>query len=715
MICVSFESPEDGSKLDITSGESLCLCSILPVRFTPLTHTPLHRRALHYHHQIHDMAFNNQFHMPGSFHFEGPGAPTTSTTHLNANMFRPPVSPSTSTYNLSKSTGSLLSDNSMATNSTNPVPRLGRKRTYDESTSRGLSNLKTELPREQHPSPMEDGDAHAHRYTLAGQIETPGAQITPQGGTLEDSLYSDIDYRRALGSKRSHDDGHQQQQPQQQGLQLVHPETGEPVTPRSAGWTTFAFQAIGGVVGKMWEFCRGGAGAFRGFQAGGGKAYEINGQPVPVLLPAGEVTAMRTDEQGQEILGIVAPGAFPASAGLEYIPNYFSDVHRSPTDADDSPNPFAHQSADDSHQAPNPFALQSDSHQAPNLFARQPVQQQEDREPSPETTPERPAAKRRQTGLHSENDELRRNWVMVDEDEPAPSPTATRPPLNRASTPSSSRIPAAAASRLNTASRLQQPRFSTPTAAGRRISIPSPRFSDRSNIPTRASSRLSMASPVPGASYAGFAAGSPTLNAREGASFASPRSPSRGSSNPFPPTGSRLPVPKSGGGGGGLGPNPFANAKTPTTSASPAHPRVVTSRPSSRQSTQHPSPLHANFNSRVPTPGSGHRRHASSNGGSGSVRGSRSGFGFETHQHHQLTPSGGGGEKKPPSQVQVSPRLDDEGRQLATRRFAVQRKQDSRLDRLNAELQGLIRQGQEALGTRFDVDMDMEESWEEAG
>ncbi|KAF3768112.1 hypothetical protein M406DRAFT_321850, partial [Cryphonectria parasitica EP155] len=58
------------------------------------------------------MAYGSQFHMPGSFTFEGPGAPTT----LNANMFRPPVSPTTSSYNLSRSTGSLLSDQSMATN-----------------------------------------------------------------------------------------------------------------------------------------------------------------------------------------------------------------------------------------------------------------------------------------------------------------------------------------------------------------------------------------------------------------------------------------------------------------------------------------------------------------------------------------------------------------------------------------------------------------------
>lgn len=639
------------------------------------------------------MAFANQFHMPGSFHLEGSGA----STALNANMFRPPVSPSTSSYNLAKSTGSLLSDNSMATNSTNAAPRLGRKRTHDESNSRGLSNLKMEIAQD---SPMEDSTGGAHRYTLAGQIETPGTQITPHGGMLEDSLYSDIDYRRGLfeGSKRPFDEGGAQER----GMsgQLLHTETGEPITPRTAGWTTFAFQAIGGVVEKVWEFCRGGAGAFKGFQAGGGKAYEFNGQPIPTLMPGSTSPGLAIDFQETPNS---PPGAYPESAGLDIIPNYFaenqernpfSESHQTTFAESRDRNPFSgtHQATLVENQERNPFA---ESHQTTfaenrdrNPFSErhQPTfVQQEMKEPSPDTTPERPAAKRRQTSTHHENDELRRNWVMVEDDEPSPTTTGQTVSPNKASTPKS-RIPAA--SRPNMPSRLQQPRFSTPVASGRRISVPSPRFSgasDKSNIPMRASSRMSMASPAP-ASYAGVAV-SPTLNTREGASFASPRSPSQASvsSNPFTPTGSRIPQPRN-----GLGPNPFSNIRT----MSPVQPRASPNRPTSR-SGLHPSPLHHNFNSRVPTP-SGHAR-STSNVSTGSLRGSRHSFGFDSGEA--------------PKNVQGSPRLDDEGRQLVTRRFAVQKKNDSRLDRLNEELQGLIRQGQEALGTKFDVDMD--ESWEE--
>lgn len=64
--------------------------------------------------------------------------------------------------------------------------------------------------------------------------------------------------------------------------------------------------------------------------------------------------------------------------------------------------------------------------------------------------------------------------------------------------------------------------------------------------------------------------------------------------------------------------------------------------------------------------------------------------------------------------MQASPRLDQQAKQLVTKRMAVEKKTDSRLDRLNGELQALIRQGQEALGTNFDVEMDEDERWEEA-
>lgn len=651
------------------------------------------------------MTFGNQFHMPGSFHFEGPGASTT----LNANMFRPPLSPSSSSYNLAKSTGSLLSDTSMATGSNNgpAPPRLGRKRTHDESNSNNNANANANG---RYPLSMDDSARGGeHRYMLAGQIETPGAQMmTPGAGAMEDSLYSDVDYRRALGSKRPLAEG--EAEAGGAVTRLINEETGEPITPREAGWTTFAFQAIGGVVGKVWEFCRGGAGSFRGFQAGGGKAFEFNGQPIPTLTPQphGGGGSMYNDDAQEPPNS--PPGAYPVHEEINYFSNYSADLHEPigtpiyfPEEKIQEPivttNPF---------MAPNPFQEKErpNAFVAPNCF--------QDKEPSPETTPERPAAKRRQTGHLNEADELRRNWVMVDEDEPSPLPAHATLNAKKPASTASSRIPAA--NRSSKISRLQSPRFTSTTttmttpSSNRRISLPSPRFSDRSSIPMRAPSRLNSPASFAGGGGGGSAA-SPSLSVREPASYANPRSPSRSSAaapNPFAtPTGSRIPQPR-------LAPNPFANTRT--TSPAQARPFSSTnSRPSSRGSL-HPSPLAQNtFTSRIATPptrggaaAAQHRRNLSnvSTGSSSVARGGGGGGG-----------GGEGGGGRPSfgygdvEALQTSPRLDDEGRQLATKRLVTEKRNYSRLNRLNAELQGLIRQGQEALGTTVDVDMD--EGWEE--
>lgn len=104
----------------------------------------------------------------------------------------------------------------------------------------------------------------------------------------------------------------------------------------------------------------------------------------------------------------------------------------------------------------------------------------------------------------------------------------------------------------------------------------------------------------------------------------------------------------------------------------------------------HASPLAQNFTSRIAAPTGGHRKTLSNI----STGRGRTSLGYDDVE-----------------KVQTSPRLNDEGRELATKRFATEKRNYSRLDKLNMELQGLIMQGQEALGTTVDVDMD--ENWEE--
>ncbi|KAK4099719.1 hypothetical protein N658DRAFT_452860, partial [Parathielavia hyrcaniae] len=284
------------------------------------------------------MSFAPQFQPTGGFGFD----PSRSGQPLHANVFRPPPSPSTSSYNLAKSTGSLFSDISMSAAQSTGTAK--RKRTGTrESTPLGWNTNMEEA------DVRDEGRSREFRYTLAGQISTPaGPPAGVENGLLEDSVYSDVDYRRALGPKSD--------------LTADFPsgrERSPTNTPGLTGWSLFSLQTIGDVVGKVWEFCKNGA--FRGFHAGGGQGYNVNGatvtQTTGTPLPPSPETrcpfadATPVDPELPAYFPPVSPAYFPPTS-----PAYFTPI-------------------------------------------------------SPDSTP-RPAAKRRQVSAN--NDELK-NWVVVDE------------------------------------------------------------------------------------------------------------------------------------------------------------------------------------------------------------------------------------------------------------------------------------------------------------
>ncbi|OIW28664.1 hypothetical protein CONLIGDRAFT_577953 [Coniochaeta ligniaria NRRL 30616] len=442
------------------------------------------------------MAFATEFHMPGAYHIDHA---TPSSQPLSATMFRPPMSPSASSsvYNLAKSTGSLYSDVSMAN-----TPGVGakRKRTRAE-VSRGTTpnadwNMNMDGAGDARDGEQPSADVTERRYTLAGQIDTPtGPPLRAENGILEDSVYSDIDYRRALGSKRQHDEL-ESPSLQLSGLRL---ETPAPVTPHPAGWSTLALSTIGGVVGKVWEFCK--TGGFRGFQAGGGERYGLDGISTP--------TKGGSSQNGRP----------------------WCNEHDIPTlEPDDIP--------------PTPL----NEHNVPGGFPQSEYVSLHELS-TPDSTP-RPAVKRRQTSA-TNGEELRRNWVIVDE--PSPSAPATR-------------ISTTSVRPGITRSGHHQPRYSTPTtsSSSRRISVPVSRLGATPSAASRPRTSLRISH-----------AGSPALSGREPASYAAPRSPASSSfqqHNPCSP--SRIPLPTNP--AGGSAPNPFAIPGTTTT--------TTASRPSSRQS-----------------------------------------------------------------------------------------------------------------------------------
>ncbi|PKS07392.1 hypothetical protein jhhlp_005994 [Lomentospora prolificans] len=412
------------------------------------------------------MTYSPKFHIPGSFVDHPPHtAPTLPISGVHPDVFRPPTSPSASSSAvLTKSTTvGLAGVESLVASHAAKRKRGSEIGTRENTPTREWNGAVSTW----------EGDA-SRRYVLAGQIDTPGsrrAAVVDNGGihvgrssveecaTMEESVYSDVGYRRALGPD---------------GDAMMDSPSGlfgpvnvlQPPTPSSAGWSRIALGAIGGVVGKVWEFCK--AGAFKGFIAGGGKAYAVNGEQVTELIPNGA-------QNGEHALegGAFVPGGFPSH---EYASPYPDTAVASAT---------------------------------------------------PDSTPSRPAAKRRQVREVRNDDELGRNWVMVGD------PAGDR--RRRATGGGAySNSTATRSSHSRRSSRNMSPSVTT----GRRINVPVPRLSTVSTTPSfsrRHSHRVSHA-------------GSPSLSVRQPASYAGPRpasqpSPPAPSPSYTPLSPSRIPVP----------------------------------------------------------------------------------------------------------------------------------------------------------------------------
>ncbi|AEO60907.1 hypothetical protein MYCTH_74446 [Thermothelomyces thermophilus ATCC 42464] len=243
------------------------------------------------------MSFAPRFQPNGGFNSNASTAPAQP---LHADIFRPPTSPSASSCNLAKSTGSVLSDISMST--ARHAGTAKRKRT----STRESTPLDWHLNMEGAYDGREERRGE-FRYTLAGQISTTPAEPLggAENGQLEDSVYSDVDYRRALGPRTM---GAADSPPGQ-----VAP-SGTEGAPSSGSWSLFSLQLIGNVVGKVWEFCK--KGAFRGFQAGGGQKYNANG--ATVTETTGEPCAPEPDASAEPVeessMGEYAPSYSPETA-----------------------------------------------------------------------------------------------------------------------------------------------------------------------------------------------------------------------------------------------------------------------------------------------------------------------------------------------------------------------------------------------------------------
>ncbi|KAI0109754.1 hypothetical protein F4814DRAFT_424516 [Daldinia grandis] len=316
------------------------------------------------------MSFGPRVLMPGAFHFE-PLNDGSSLPGVHPGMFRPPISPSpSSSLYLSKSTNSLHSDASTLGFNAKRKRRGPREsrlfNTWGTNRGDAASNIDNKHQEEVEVDGLAGGEGR--KYVLAGQVEAPNG-VAP--GTfmdaMEDSIYSDVDYRRALGPKCVP----AKIEPSAINATSTILPSSPPRTRQTNGWGSIALSTIGGVVGKVFQFCK--TGMFRGFYAGGGRGYGIKTPPRQPSPTNGQVWCNEHDIP-------TLPDFSSSTAPIEIHQSHYFPAHH--------------------------------------------------RQESPESSPP-PAAKRRQIDTGTPGDELRRNWVMVRE---SPEKTRPQSRASQAST-----------------------------------------------------------------------------------------------------------------------------------------------------------------------------------------------------------------------------------------------------------------------------------------
>ncbi|KAG6273010.1 hypothetical protein E4U47_002158 [Claviceps purpurea] len=211
------------------------------------------------------MTLSSGFHMPGAFNADG---------ILHQGLFRPPASSASSSAYLPPTRSSVETSTPKRKRvrddlrQTEFVTKIQNESFLDYDELNSKTFLITPASRYSAPN--------GRACTIAGQLGMPGCGLA-DSDVLGESVFSDKDYRRALGSKRPRDSIDDESNSFFSSSQ--HPYF------QSSGWSSLALSTLGGVVGKVWEFCK--AGAFKGFHAGGNKG---GGSEERVPAPGGLMT-----------------------------------------------------------------------------------------------------------------------------------------------------------------------------------------------------------------------------------------------------------------------------------------------------------------------------------------------------------------------------------------------------------------------------------------
>jgi hypothetical protein len=222
---------------------------------------------------------------PEQQQFSGGGRVT-----LHSNIFQPPRTPGLS--HMDKPTSSSSSSITTTTAQDNNRPSLARKRSRANSninkanSSAPLSYASKDIWSPQvaaSPAPL----ANEH-YTLDYKFDTPTLAAALRHDDLTEGD-RDARWKWSDLSPEQQDGKGEQARPAGPGL-LARERNGKGrsisygsmASDAPETWSRFAIKLVGGVVGKMWHFCR--PSAFAGFHAGEGRGFDFS-QPTQFDLP----------------------------------------------------------------------------------------------------------------------------------------------------------------------------------------------------------------------------------------------------------------------------------------------------------------------------------------------------------------------------------------------------------------------------------------------
>ncbi len=258
-----------------------------------------------------------------------------------SHIFQPPRTPSASSSLVQSYALSDYQTPGLSGGASRKRPRHAESQHGDRISGRpgrpGWSINKTSLASSTSASPAPLANT---RYRLAGGMERPSGVTNLSNRDGLDSSAVVTDEKVRTGTKRGYDEddyddyGFHSFTPTSRNYQRsgAFESQNFPSPDQSReGWTRLMLDVFGTVAGRVWEFCR--ASAFRGFSAGGGRAYQMDGVNDDSHHGSGPAEREKDDTYTRQSGFVQSSTALASSLPEEDLTGSYVNLDNSPTRA----------------------------------------------------------------------------------------------------------------------------------------------------------------------------------------------------------------------------------------------------------------------------------------------------------------------------------------------------------------------------------------------